>query len=373
MNENRIKIGITHGDYNGISYEVIIKALADSRIFDMCTVIVYGSKVAADFHKDRIAGVGRFSFYIIDSPRKANPKRANLLVCGDEKEVKVELGLPTSLASKYAVNAVERAVKDLRQGEIDLLVTMPINKFATSAKEFNFTNHTDFLTKEFEGSNPLMFMISDTLKIGLATTHMPLKEVSERLTTENIFNSIKSIHESMLKDFAIRAPKIAVLGLNPHSGDDGIFGDEEQRVIIPAINMAKEEKILAFGPFAVDSFFGNGIAHKYDAILAMYHDQGLIPFKTTAFSEGVNYTAGLDIIRTSPAHGVAYDIAGKDMANPAPLRAAIYVALDVHRNREIYSDITSNPLPSYVKTDNRGNRYDRDKNVEDLDLDYEKE
>lgn len=363
MNKDKIVVGITHGDLAGISYEVIIKALSDARIFDLCTIVIYGSKVAAEYSKKRLAEVENFSFHYIDSPEAANPKKANLIVCGDEN-FKMELGASSAVGGKYAVTALQRALEDIKQDKIDVLVTCPLNKHNVNDVGFEFVGHTEFLAAAFSAAEPLMFMVSDPLKVGLVTMHIPIDRVAQSINAENILSHLRLIERSMIRDFGVPSPKIAVLGLNPHASDNGLLGDQEQNIIIPAIEVAKSERILAFGPFAADGFFGSGTYAKFDAVLAMYHDQGLAPFKAISFTQGVNFTAGLDIVRTSPAHGVGYDIAGQGVADPAPLRAAIYTALDIFRNRKNYDLISANPLQSNSR--NNPPSRDRDANVEDI-------
>lgn len=368
MIKDKIRVGITQGDIGGISYEIIIKTLMDSRILDLYTIVVYGSKVAADFHKKQMKDAEAFNFHVVQGAANATPKKANLVECTDDSSLKVELGVPTRAAGQMAIASLNRAVRELKEGLIDVIVTCPINKKNTAGEDFGFIGHTEYLAAQFEDNEPLMFMISETLKVGLVTMHIPLKEVATQITTEKVLEHIRLINRSLVRDFSIRAPKIAVLGLNPHSGDEGLLGSEEQEIIIPAINSAKYENILAFGPYAADGFFGSGAFTKFDAVLAMYHDQGLAPFKAIAFADGVNFTAGLSAVRTSPAHGVGYDIAGQGVADEAPFRSAIYAAVDIFRNRDVFDEISANPLQSYARQENRNSGRDRDANVEDLKL-----
>lgn len=369
-------MGITHGDFNGISYEIIIKSLLDPRIFDLCTPVVYGSAKVAGYYKGMIPDAENFSFNVITDPAQANPKRANMIVCVDEN-VKIDVGQPTVLSGQYAIASLNAAVRDLKAGKIDVLVTCPINKKNTTGDDFGFIGHTEYLAAEFGDAEPLMFMVSDVLKVGLVTMHIPLAEVPRAVTTEAVLNHIRAIRRSLERDFSIVGPKIAVLGLNPHAGDDGLLGTEEQEIIIPAIQSAKYENILAFGPFAADGFFGSGAYRKFDAVLAMYHDQGLAPFKALTFADGVNFTAGLSVVRTSPAHGVGFDIAGKMVADPSPMRAAIYQAIDIYRNRQVFDRAAADPLQHFSKNERndrgeatgRGGRRggaDRDADVADL-------
>lgn len=347
---DKIRVGITHGDFNGISYEIIIKSLLDPRIFDLCTPVVYGSAKVAGYYKGMIPDAESFSFNVITDPEQANPKRANMIVCVDEN-VKIDVGQPTVISGQYAIASLNAAVRDLKAGKIDVLVTCPINKKNTTGDDFGFIGHTEYLAAEFGDAEPLMFMVSDVLKVGLVTMHIPLSEVPAAVTTEAVLNHIRAIKRSLERDFSISGPKIAVLGLNPHAGDDGLLGPEEREIIIPALQSAKYENIVALGPFAADGFFGSGAYRKFDAVLAMYHDQGLAPFKALTFADGVNFTAGLSVVRTSPAHGVGFDIAGKMVADPSPMRAAIYQAIDIYRNRQVFDQAAANPLQHFSKNE----------------------
>ncbi len=345
MKTEKIKIGITQGDINSISYEVIIKALLDNRMFDFCTPIVYGSPKVAAYHRKAI-DIENFSFNIIKSPDEANPKRANIINCMDD-DVRVELGRSTPQAGEGSYLALEMAAQDLADKKIDALVTGPINKYNIQSEKFSFAGHTEFLESRFNSDGVLMLMVSEVFKVGVVTGHVPLMKVSEYITRESILKKLRILNKSLLTDFNIRGPRIAVLGLNPHAGDNGLMGDEEQKEIIPAIEAAREENIIALGPFPSDGFFGAGNYRKFDAVLAMYHDQGLIPFKALITEGGVNFTAGLPVIRTAPAHGTAYEIAGKGTADPDSLRKSIYLACDVYNNRENYREISKDPLKSY--------------------------
>ncbi len=348
MINKKIVVGITHGDINGIGYEVIIKCLYDAKINEICTPIVYGSSKVASYHRKAL-NIENFSFNQIRNARDANPKRANIINCTNE-DVKVDPGKATPEGGKAAFDALQRAVYDLQKGEIDVLVTAPINKQNIQSKDFNFVGHTEYLQQKFNSEQVLMFMVSDSLRIGVATGHIPLSQVSENIKAKKILQKLRVMEHSLLEDFGIRTPKIAVLGLNPHSGDGGLIGNEEINEIIPAIKMARDEKIMALGPYSADGFFGSGNFTKFDAILAMYHDQGLIPFKSLTFEDGVNFTAGLSVVRTSPAHGTAYDIADKNIASPNSFRKAIYMACDVFKKRAEYKQLTSNPLVMQDKT-----------------------
>lgn len=346
MSDQKIRVGITHGDINGIGYEVIIKSLSDQRICDLCTPIVYGSSQAASFYRKQYEGAENFSFNIISKASEANPKRANLINCISE-EIKIEPGVSSISAGASSVSALNAAVADLKAGYIDVIVTAPISKENVQSEQFKFTGHTEFFASNFEGQ-PLMIMCSDMLKVGLVTIHIPISEVSSSISSDKILNSLRLLRQTLIRDFSIREPRIAVLGLNPHAGDGGLIGNEEQNIIIPAIKAANQERILAFGPFAADGFFASASYTKYDAVLAMYHDQGLAPFKALTRG-GVNFTAGISVVRTSPAHGVGFDIAGGDAADESAMRDSIYLAIDVVRSRRIYAKISANPLQTYKR------------------------
>ena len=342
MKNQKIRIGITQGDINGIGYEIILKTLLDNRILEICTPIVYGSPKVAAYHRKTL-NISDFSLNIIKSPEEANPKRANIINCVSD-EIRVELGKSTAAAGEASWLALKRAAEDAKNGKLEALVTAPINKFNIQSDSFNFPGHTEFLKDYFKVNDVLMLMCSDFMKVGLLSVHDPLKEVSTLVTEERISQKIRLFNRSLTEDFKIRKPKIAVLGLNPHAGEEGMLGKEENEIIKPAIENLKKEEILAFGPYAADGFFGSGNYMKFDGIFAMYHDQGLIPFKTLVRNEGVNYTAGLPVIRTSPAHGTAYEIAGKNMASHDSFRKAIYTACDIYKNRLFHADISNNPL-----------------------------
>jgi len=342
MKNQKIRIGITQGDINGIGYEIILKTLLDSRILEICTPVVYGSPKVAAYHRKTL-NISDFSLNIIKSPEEANPKRANIINCVSD-DIRVELGKSTAAAGEASWLALKRAAEDAKNGKLEALVTAPINKFNIQSDSFNFPGHTEFLKDYFQVNDVLMLMYSDFLKVGLLSVHDPLKDVSNLITEERICQKIRLMNRSLTEDFKIRKPKIAVLGLNPHAGEEGMLGKEENEIIKPAIENLKNEEILAFGPYAADGFFGSGNYLKFDGIFAMYHDQGLIPFKTLVRDEGVNYTAGLPVIRTSPAHGTAYELAGKNMASHDSFRKAIYTACDIYKNRLFHADISNNPL-----------------------------
>ncbi|WP_158825564.1 4-hydroxythreonine-4-phosphate dehydrogenase PdxA [Mucilaginibacter lacusdianchii] len=338
----KLKIGISVGDVNGIGLEVIIKTLADSRIFDYCTPIVYGHTKVASFHR-RTVHVHDLNFNVITSPAQAHHKRANIINCWEE-DVKIEMGVSNEIGGKYAFVSLERATNDLLAGEIDALVTAPINKDNIQNENFNFPGHTEYLQQRDGASEVLMFLVSDTLRVGVVTGHIPIARVAESISVEKILAKLRLMDASLRNDFWIRKPKIAVLGLNPHAGDNGLIGSEEKDVIIPAIEEARANDILALGPYAADGFFANGAYQQFDAVLAMYHDQGLIPFKQISFESGVNYTAGLSFVRTSPDHGTAYDIAGKNKASETSFREALFEAIHIVKHRRETAVLNENPL-----------------------------
>ena len=339
----KLIVGITQGDGNGIGYEVIIKALADERLLDLCTPVIYGSSKIFGFYKKQIQNIENINTNVVTSAKDAHQKRVNIVNCLPEN-VFVEPGQPTPESAKSAITSLEMAVEDIKKGYIDVLVTAPINKRVMAGEGFAHTGHTEYLEKEFGVEEVAMIMVCDHLKVAVLTGHMALKDVPAAITVEKILSKLRLMKSSLQRDFGVDAPKIAVLGLNPHCGDGGLIGDEEQQVILPAIKAANEEGIMAFGPYSSDGFFGTGNSAKYDAVLAMYHDQGLAPFKALAFEDGVNYTAGLPIVRTSPDHGTAYEMAGRDMADPRSMKAAIYTAIDIFNRRQDYDELIAGRL-----------------------------
>lgn len=358
----KLRIGITHGDINGIGYEIIIKALADNRICEMCTPVVYGSSKVANFYKKGLSEYGAFNFNVVSSIADVRHKVVNLINCIDD-DVKIDVGVSTEQAGRYAVMALTRAIDDLKEGKIDAVVTCPINKFNVQSAGFKFVGHTELFASAFGEDTPLMFMVSENIKVGIMSNHQAIEHVAESLTQEAILEKLVLMNNSLIKDFGCTNPTIAVLGLNPHNGDEGLIGCEEEEVIAPAVKEAREVKINAYGPFSADGFFASESYRKYDATLAMYHDQGMIPFKILSDDRGVNFTAGLSIIRTSPAHGVAYDLAGKGTASELSLRSAIYSAIDIHKNRDIYKKITASPLPFFYSKESTG----RDQSANELE------
>lgn len=351
MVEEKIIVGISQGDINGIGLEVIIKTFLDPQMLEVCTPVIFGSNKTASFHRKAL-NIEDFSFNLIRDISEINHKRANIINVYEE-DVIIELGAQTEAGGKYALKSLEAAAYALSQNQIDVLVTAPINKENIQSPDFKFPGHTEYLDEKFGTGNSLMFLVSDNLRVAVVTGHIPVTRVAQELTTEKIIKKIQVLNNSLIQDFSIRKPKIAVLGLNPHAGDNGVIGNEEQQIIIPAINKTKEEGMLVYGPYPADGFFGNGTYKNFDAVLAMYHDQGLIPFKTIAFNSGVNFTAGLPIVRTSPDHGTAYDIAGKNIASEESFRRAIYMAVDIYKTRKQYEEITSNPLSISLKKRDR--------------------
>ncbi len=331
-------VGITQGDGNGIGYEVIIKALADARILESFTPVIYGSSKIFGFYRKQIHNIDNIDTYVIQSAKDARQRRVNIVNCLSDN-VYVEPGKSTPESAQAAIRSLECAVRDIKAGDIDVLVTAPINKRAMDAEGFGNTGHTEYLQKEFGVEDVTMFMVSDQLKIGVVTGHIPLKDVSAAITQEKILSKLRLMSASLRRDFGVIEPKIGVLGLNPHCGDGGLLGDEEEKVILPAVRAAADEGILAFGPYSADGYFGQGTYARFDATLAMYHDQGLVPFKAIAFQDGVNFTAGLPIVRTSPDHGTAFELAGRDMADPQSMMSSIYTAIDIFRKRAAFDEL----------------------------------
>ena len=341
--EKKIRVAITQGDTNGVGYEVILKAFQDPTILELCTPIIYGSPKIATYHKKALNL--ETSFAIINNAEEARDGRVNLLACHDD-EIKIEFGHPSEEAGQAAFCALDRAMTDYRGGLYDVLVTAPINKATIQNPGFHFPGHTEYIeTSLGEGKKALMILMNDVLRVALVTTHLPIKDITKAITKEAIIEKATIFHQSLRRDFRISCPRIAVLSLNPHAGDNGLLGAEEKDIIQPAIEQLAENGIQAFGPYAADGFFGSGSFYYFDGVLAMYHDQGLAPFKTIALDNGVNFTAGLPIVRTSPDHGTAYDIAGQGKADENSLRQAIYTAIDIWRNRQNYDEPLQNPLP----------------------------
>lgn len=325
------RIGITLGDVNGVGPEVVIKALADNRVLNMITPVVYGSTKAISFYKKQL-NIEELHYSQVRNKGQLSPKAINVVNCWDES-LEITPGKASPAAGKAAMVALKQACEELKEGGLDALVTAPIDKHSIHSDEFPFTGHTEFLTQFFGATESLMFMVSDGLRIGLVTEHIPVKDISASITRERIEAKLQIMERSLKRDFGIGKPRIAVLGLNPHAGDNGLIGQEDETTIKPAVAESRNKGRLTYGPFPADGFFASGAYTKYDAILAMYHDQGLLPFKTIAFEEGINFTAGLSVVRTSPDHGTAYSLAGKNQANELSTRTAIYRAADIFKSR----------------------------------------
>lgn len=339
---SNITIGISQGDFNGIGYEVLLNCFSDSRVLENFTPILYGSSKILSYYK-KMVDLPNFPFTNIKHADQAEKGKLNILNIVQE-EVKIDVGQATEIAGELAALSLNMASEDLMKGKFDALVTNPINKKNIQSANFHFPGHTEFLTKKFGIKDSLMIMACDKIKIGILTNHLALKDVPSVVTEDLVLRKLRIFDQSLKRDFAIRMPKIAVLALNPHAGDHGVNGDEDEQIIMPAIKKAFNENILAFGPFPSDGFFGMGEFKNYDGVLALYHDQGLIPFKLMSFYSGVNFTAGLPFVRTSPAHGTAYHIAGKNLANPDSFRNAVFMAMDICKNRMEYDELTSNVL-----------------------------
>ena len=342
INENKPVIGLTCGDINGIGLELIIKTVGDARMLEICTPVIFANNKVLNFYRKGLPEIN-FNFSSVKDATRVNHKQVNLYNCWED-EVAVTPGQLTTVGGKYAVQSLIIAAEALKDGKIDGLVTAPIHKKNTQSEEFNFTGHTPYLKNLFGVADVGMFMVAENMRVALVTEHVAVKDIAPLITKESILSKLQIINNSLKKDFGIDKPKIAVLGLNPHAGDEGLVGKEEEEIIRPAIKEAKHKDIFCFGPYSADAFFARGQHEKFDAVLAMYHDQGLIPFKSLATGEGVNYTAGLDGIRTSPDHGVAFDIAGKNKADEASFREAIFKCVDIINARKEYADQRKNPL-----------------------------
>ena len=347
-----IIVGISIGDLNGIGSEVILKTFEDSRMLELCTPVIFANVKNLSFVKKTFESTSML--HGIDSIEQLITGKINVLNVWRE-QVDVNFGLNEENAGKYAIKSFTAATKALKDGVIDVLVTAPVNKSNIQSEEFQFPGHTDYLNQELEG-NALMLMVQDSLRVGLLTDHVPVNEVASHLTEALIIQKIETVKKALSQDFSINKPRIAVLGLNPHAGDNGVIGKEDDAIIRPTIKKLFEKGTLVFGPYAADGFFGSGQYEKYDAIIAAYHDQGLIPFKTLSFGKGVNYTAGLNKIRTSPDHGTAFEIAGKDMADHNSFKEAVYLALDIYHSRNQYREISKNPMKIREKQEERNIR-----------------
>lgn len=343
MEDKMIRVGITHGDINGIGYEVILKTFSDQRMTELCVPIIYGSSKVAAYHRKAL-DLPAVNINVVSRAEEAGLNRVNIINCVED-DIKVELTQSTPVAGRAAYKALEAAVADLKSGAIDVLVTAPINKHNIQNAQFHFPGHTEYLEQTLgDGHKALMILMTDTLRVALVTGHIPVSQVPSQITIENIVTKLQVFNQSLKQDFTIIKPRIAVLALNPHAGDNGVIGNEEAEIIKPAMEEAERLGVMSFGPFPADGFFGSKMYEDFDGVLAMYHDQGLAPFKALAMEEGVNYTAGLPFVRTSPAHGTAYNIAGQNLASESSFRQAVYTALDVYRSRQSYREATAHPL-----------------------------
>ena len=342
MNENKPVIGISTGDINGIGIELIIKVFSDSRILDICTPVIFGNNKVINFYRKSLPEIN-MNFTSIKETGRVNHKQLNLFNCWEE-EVNVMPGIMNEIGGKYAVKSLTAAAQALKEGKIDGLVTGPVHKKNIQSAEFNYTGHTPYFKNLFGAQDVAMFMIAENMRVALLTEHVPVKDIAPHITRENIISKLQVINNSLKRDFCITKPRIAVLALNPHAGDEGLIGKEEEEIIKPAVKEAKQRDIFCFGPYSADAFFARGQHEKFDGVLAMYHDQGLIPFKSMAIGEGVNFTAGIRGVRTSPDHGVAFDIAGKGKADESSFREAVYKCIDIINFRKEYDGQTSNPL-----------------------------
>jgi len=351
-NAENIIVGISIGDLNGIGSEVVLKTFEDARMLELCTPVIFANVKILSFVKKTfestsiLHGIDRLDQLVVGKINVLNVWREG---------VDLNFGTNDETVGKYAIKSFVAATKALKEGLIDVLVTAPINKYNIQSEEFKFPGHTDYLDQELEG-NALMLMVQDNLRVGLLTDHIPVNEVAKHLTEELIIQKIETVKKSLIQDFSINKPKIAVLGLNPHAGDGGVIGKEDEQIIKPAIKKIFDKGTLVFGPFPADGFFGSNQYEKYDAVIAAYHDQGLIPFKTLSFGKGVNYTAGLNKIRTSPDHGTAYEIAGKNKADFNSFKEAVYLALDIFNSRNQYKEISANPMKIREKQEEKNNR-----------------
>jgi 4-hydroxythreonine-4-phosphate dehydrogenase len=339
-------VGITLGDYNGIGPEVIIKTLEDERLYRFCTVVVYGQKNVISYYT-KLLKIQNFNIQETQDTSNLNPKIPNIINVWKE-QANVQPGIAHSDAGARALECLNAGIKDLTENNIDVLVTGPVNKSTVSEHLAEFTGQTELVSKASGAQTSMMLLADDGLRVGLVTNHVSLKDVTSKIDSALILQKIEVLNATLKKDFLVHKPRIAVMGLNPHAGDNSLLGKEEKEIIAPAVNRAKEKGIIALGPFSADGFFGSQHYRKFDAVLAMYHDQGLVPFKTISFGSGVNYTAGLNVIRTSPDHGTGYDIAGKDVAGTESLRNAIFMGLDVLKNRSEYALMTANPVERVV-------------------------
>ena len=341
-NNPRVRLAITQGDINGVGYEVILKTFSDNRMFDVCTPVLYGSTKVASYHKKLLALHQDITFNGIHDASEAVDRKFNVVNLTNE-EIKIDMGKLTDVAGAQSRLSLNRACEDLKKGLVDVLVTAPISKKNIQSEDFDFPGHTEYLSHQF-GCSSLMIMVCDRIRIGIVTNHLALKDVPNAITHNLLFDKIMLMNESLKRDFGVPMPKIAVLALDPHAGDNGVVGTQDNTVIKPVIEEVQNKGVLAYGPYPSDGFFGSSEFNKFDGVLALYHDQGLIPFKLMSFTEGVNYTAGLPYVRTSPAHGTAFDIAGKDKASEQSFRYAVYLACNILQKRKEYDELNANPL-----------------------------
>ncbi len=342
MGNNKVKVGITQGDINGVGYEVILKTFSDPAMLELCTPIIYGSPKVAAYHRKSLDLSTNFN--IISSASEAASDRLSIVNCTND-EAKVEFAKADAEAGKAALDALEKAIEEYKLGLIDVIVTAPINKHTIQSEGFDFPGHTEYIERKLgNGEKALMILLKNDFRVALVTGHIPVSKIASTITKGLIQEKLLVFNRSLKQDFGIEAPRIAVLSLNPHAGDEGLLGTEEQDIIVPALREMEAKGVICYGPYPADGFMGSGNFAHFDGILAMYHDQGLAPFKALAMDEGVNFTAGLPVVRTSPAHGTAYDIAGKGIASEDSFRQAVYVAIDVFRNRQYEKAIRSNPL-----------------------------
>jgi len=341
------RVGFSVGDLNGIGMETLLKAFSDNRMYQFCVPVLYASTQVVAYHK-KVVDAQQFNFQAIQKAEDAKAKQMNIIKCWDQ-DVNINLGQPDAEVGKCAVASLKAAMYDLTNGKLDALVTLPINKDVISGDDFPYKGHTEYVMDVSGAKENLMFLVSDDLRVGLVTNHVAVKDIAGKVTQEAIVRKAKLMAASLSNDFGINKPKIAVLGLNPHAGDNGLIGEEDKAIIVPAVEQLANEGIVAMGPFPADGFFGMRQYKSFDGVLAMYHDQGLVPFKMISFEDGVNYTAGLPIVRTSPDHGTAYDIAGKNNASEVSLRNAIFLAIDIVERRKANSEIAANALKPKVE------------------------
>lgn len=343
MEQHKPVIGISIGDFNGISPEIIVKAVGGNRLIKICTPVIYGSGKIINRVRHQLE-LKDWQFFTIQKIDQVNHKQVNVINCMNDNNLEIQPGKPTPESGKLAFESLKRAVADLKTGKLDALVTAPISKSNIQSDEFKFPGHTEYLAKEFGVEDELMFMVSEDIRVGVVTGHVPLEKVKQKLTKELVIKKIEQVISSLKRDFNIQKPRVAVLGLNPHAGENGLLGKEENEIINPAIIETKKKGNIVVGPFPADGFFGTKAWKNYDAVLAMYHDQGLMPFKMIAFEEGVNFTAGLPVVRTSPDHGTAFDLAGKNVADETSMLTAIYMAIDISKNRKELAELESNSI-----------------------------